>query len=65
MALNPEKGNKIWEIKLDKPVARRGLMYSDIYSSIFVPTKNGIHAIRANDGVINKSMEKKEYLEKI
>lgn len=57
VALNPATGKSEWERLLPKPVARRGLTFSD--GTIFVPTGRGVVALRANTGDIDNRFGEK------
>ena len=52
-ALNPQNGNKIWEIKLSSPVGRRGITSADGENpKIYVSTKRSVFEIDAKTGIL-------------
>lgn len=52
LGINPSNGEKVWITKIPAPFSIRGYSYNE--GSIYVPTKNGIIAIEATSGKVNK-----------
>ncbi len=61
ISLNPSSGKEKWRISLKNPTAKRGLLYSDKLSTIFVSTGSGVVAIKESTGEINKDVGKNGY----
>jgi quinoprotein glucose dehydrogenase len=58
VSLNPISGKEFWRTKLTNPVAKRGVLFSKKYNSIFVPTKKGVVALNEKNGKVQTKIGK-------
>jgi len=62
LAINPETGIEIWRTKFAKPVARRGIVYTNFSKpTLFISTGEGVVAVNEMTGEIDKTVGKEGF----